>query len=188
MTSYRRTLALAIAIWTIGALPLAAAAAQTLVAILTPIHDFTAPGSISTTLHEGDEKAILLHVRGSGLGAFGAEDVHSSDLVCVARGARGDRVVRARKIGIYTISQGDDGYVAKVGFTAPASGRYVVRCDLHGTAVERAPLGLSDQAHLGRVVAELFAALALCAATIMAGVLLMRRARRGRDAAGPTPP
>jgi hypothetical protein len=35
------------------------------------------------------------------------------------------------------------------------------------------------------VFLELFAALALCAATIMAGVLLMRRARRERDAATP---
>jgi hypothetical protein len=178
MTQYRRKLAIAILIWTVGALPLVAAAVQFAIALTEPIHDFTAPGTISARLGKGDEKAILLQTRGSDLGSFGTDDVRSSELECAARSAGGERAMRARRIGIYTITHGSDTYVAKVGFTAPAAGRYLVRCDLHATAVEHAPLGFSDHVHLTRVFAETFAALALCAATIMAGVLIVRRARR----------
>lgn len=178
MTPYRRKLALAILIWTAGALPLAAAAVQLAVVLAEPIHDFTAPGSISAHLHRGDEKAILLHAHGSGIGSFGSDEVRSSQLECVARSADGERVVRARRIGIYTVTHNHDSYVAKVGFRAPTTGRYAVRCRPVGTPVEHVPLGLSEQAHLTRVFAEGFAALALCAATIMAGVLIVRRATR----------
>lgn len=183
MTPYRRKLALAILIWTVGALPLAAAAAQALIVILGPIDGFTAPGSISARLQRGDETAILLQARGSDLGNFENEDVRSSQLDCVARSADGAHTVHARKIDLYNVTRGGDLYLAKVGFTAPSTGRYVVRCDLHGTSVARAPLALSDRAHLVPVVVEFFGALALCAATIMGGVLLMRRARRERDGA-----
>jgi hypothetical protein len=181
MTPYRRKLALAILIWTLGALPLIAAAVQTALVVLAPVDDFAAPGSIRVRLHEGDEKAILLHARGSGLGRFDDEDVSPSELDCVARSADGERVVRARRIDGYAITHDEDVYLSKVGFTAPATGPYVVSCDLHGTAVEHAPLGLSRQAHLARTFGEGFAALALCAGTIMGGVVLMRRARRERE-------
>jgi hypothetical protein len=187
MTPYRRRLALAIAIWTIGALPLAAAAVQLIMVLAEPIRDFEAPGSITAHLHEGDERAILVQVRGSSLGRLGADDVKSSDLRCLALSSDPVEAVRARRIGIYTISHGGDSYVAKVGFTAPRSGRYTVHCDLADPSFEHVPLGFSKQAHLLRVMLEGFGALALCAATIMAGVLIVRRARRARPP-GPEAP
>lgn len=188
MTPYRRKLALAILIWTAGAAPLVVAAIEVAVTVLAPVDEFTAPGAVATRLDRGDERAILFHVRGSDLGTFKNDDVRASELDCVAR-SDGGRAVRARRIGQYSSFQDDDVYVAKVAFTAPASGRYVVRCDLHSTAIEHAPLGLSRQAHVGRAFLHTFAALAFCAATIMAGVVLMRRARRERDAeASPTRP
>jgi hypothetical protein len=187
MTPYRRKLALAILVWTLGALPLVVAAIEIAVTVLSPIDEFTAPeDAVAVKLDKGDERAILLHVRGSDLGRFADEDVSPSALRCTARRVGGGRPVLAHRIGGYTITRNRDVYLSKVGFVAPAAGRYVVRCELHGTAVEHAPLGLSRQAHVGRAVAHGFGALALCAATIMAGVLLMRRARRERD--GPTRP
>jgi hypothetical protein len=183
MTPYRRKLALAILIWTVGAVPLAVAAVEVAVTLFAPIEKFTAPrGSVAVQLDKGDERAILLHARGSGLGRFADEDVSPSALRCTARRVGGGRPVRAHRIEGYTITHNRDVYLSKVGFMAPAAGRYVVRCDLRGTAVEHAPLGLSRQAHLARAFLHGFSALALCAATIMAGVLLMRRARRERDA------
>ena len=178
MTPYRRKLAIAIVIWTLGALPLVVAAIETAVTLFAPVDEFTAPGAVAAQLDKGDERAILLHARGSGLGRFADKDVSPSALRCTARRVSGGRPLRAHRIEGYTITHNRDVYLSKVGFTAPAPGRYVVRCDLHGTAVEHAPLGLSRQAHLGRAFAHGFAALALCAATIMAGVLIVRRARR----------
>jgi hypothetical protein len=187
MTPYRRKLALAILIWTLGALPLVVAAIEIAVTVFSPIEEFTAPeGAVAVQLDKGDERAILLHARGSGLGRFADEDVSPAALRCTARRASGGSPLRLHLIEGYTITHNRDVYLSKVGFVAPAADRYVVRCDLHGTAVEHAPLGLSRQAHVGRAFFHGFAALALCAATIMAGVLLMRRARRERD--GPTRP
>jgi hypothetical protein len=186
MTPYRRKMAIAILIWTAGALLLAAAVVRLVVVLAEPIHDFRAPGSISAQLERGDEKAILLQLRGSGLDDSNAAGIDSADLDCVARSTDGERVVWARRIGSYTVTHNRDTYVAKVGFTAPATGGYVVRCDLHDTPIEHAPLGFSDHAHGGRLLLEVFGALALCAATIMAGVLVARRARR--EAEGPTRP
>jgi hypothetical protein len=190
VTPYRRQLALAILVWTLGALPLAAAAVQLVLVLAEPIHDFEAPGAIAVQLHEGDEKAILLQTRGSALGRFDSDAVRSSDLHCVARSDDGERVVRAHRIGIYTISHSTESprsYVAKVGFTAPSSGRYRVRCDVANPALEHVPLGFSAQAHLTRVFLEAVGALAICAATIMAGVIIVRRARRARPP-GPEAP
>jgi hypothetical protein len=186
MTPYRRKLVLAILIWTLGALPLVVAAIEIAVTVLAPIDEFTTPGAVTVQLDKGDERAILLHARGSALGTFAGEDVSPSALRCTARRVGGGRALVAHRIEGYTVTRNRDVYLSKVGFMAPAAGRYVVRCDLHGTAVAHAPLGLSRQAHIGRAFFHGFAALALCAATIMAGVLLMRRARRQRD--GPTRP
>ena len=187
MTPYRRKLALAILIWTVGALPLVAAAIETAVTLFAPVREFTAPGAVADQLDKGDERAILLHARGSGLGRFANEDVSPSALRCTARRVGGGRPVLAHRIGGYTITRNRDVYLSKVGFVAPAAGRYVVRCDLHGTAVEHAPLGLSRQAHVGRAFAYGFGALAVCAATIMGGVLIVRRARRARPPGPETP-
>ena len=184
MTPYRRKLALAILIWILGALPLGAVGFLLVTALVAPVHDFEAPGAIVVRLHEGDDKAILLHTRGSSLGRFSSQDVGPFDIICEARSGDGRWIVRPDEIDAYTITHGGDSYVAKLGFSAPGGGRYRVQCEPGRPDLEHIPLGLSAQAHLGRIFLLGFGALALCAATIMAGVIIARRARR----AGPPGP
>jgi hypothetical protein len=94
--------------------------------------------------------------------------------------------VRPRDIGAYTVARGTRSYRAELAFTAPRSGSYRITCSPRRAQ----PLAVSRRIYVGRMLLLGFAALALCAATIMIGVKIARRARRPRPEApgSPIPP
>jgi hypothetical protein len=173
LRNYTRLLWLSVAIWIAGAVPVAVAGYLIADALFAPVHEFEAPGRVSDTLRKGDQRAILLHTAGSSLGRIRNDSVSGGSLRCTASAARGDVTVRPHTIGAYSVSKGRDSYVAKLAFTAPRAGRYTVTC-LPATAV---PLALSRRLHVGLLVGLGFGSLALCAAAIMTGVKVARRAR-----------
>ena len=97
---------------------------------------------------------------------------HASDLRCGVRSDRGE-VIRPRPIGAYSVTRNEDVFIAELGFKAPRSGSYRVACEPRGPL----PLAVSRRIYLWRLFALGFAALALCAGTIMLGVRIARRAR-----------
>jgi hypothetical protein len=173
VTPYRRHLALAIVVWTIGALPLAAAGYLWIRAFVAPIHHFSEGSSTTVRLDGGDEEAILLQTFGDGVDRAAVRDLDADDLNCEVRGPGGARV-RLREID-YGVTRNRDGYAGELGFTAPRDGVYRVSCV---PAYALARLALSEELHFWRASLLAFGGLAFCAATIMGGVFIVRRGRR----------
>lgn len=182
MRSYGRLLWLAIAIWVGGAIPLGLAAYATVSAIFAPLDRFVAPGSVRERLEKGDERAVLIQTAGSRDARLSIAEARAVDLRCTVRGDGGPPV-RPHRVGGYSVWRNEDTYVAALAFTAPASGSYRIACDPR----QPLPLAVSRRLHIGRMLGLGFAALGLCAATIMVGVKIARRARRAR-APGPEAP
>ena len=176
MRGYTRLLGVSIAIWALGAAAFLWGGYYAVSRLVTPIHDFSVPGSIVQRLDEGRNEAILLHVRGSVLGSIRSHDVSPSELACTAHGP--GVTVRAKRIGGYGIAHGGDTYESKLGFRAPRTGSYRIACVRLGGRGGSLPMAVSRRLYLWKVFVFGFAGMAACAAAIMVGVVVARRARR----------